>query len=84
MVPNYAKLTDNQKLEVNRIYVEKGVIPTRFNDVDGNLQAVYPKGTLTPSASTQASAKSSAKSAGGSAPKPKVKADDEVTRLLNK
>jgi len=82
MVPNYAKLTDNQKLEVNRIYVDKGVIPTRFSDVDGNLQAVYPKGTL--GSATPASVKVPVKSAGGSAPKPKVKADDEVTRLLNK
>lgn len=46
LLPDYDSLTGTQQIEVNKIFVEKGVLPKKLQEVDGQYQAVYPSGTL--------------------------------------
>ncbi len=73
LLPDYDSLTGTQQIEVNKIFVEKGVLPKKFQEVDGQYQAVYPSGTLI----TQP------KPIPSKVPKTK-NFNDEIGRLLNK
>lgn len=47
LIPNYSKLTSDQKMEVGAVFYEKGVIPKMLKDVGNEqYQAIYPAGSL--------------------------------------
>lgn len=80
LLPDYDSLTGTQKNEVNKIFVEKGVLPKSLKEVDGQFQAVYPTGTLNPvvqptSVPTKKTSVSPPKSSNY---------NNEISRLLNK
>ena len=80
IIPGYDNLQPSQQKEVNDLYYQRGSRGYVKENEDGVYQMFYPEGSLKP----KASAKVPVKSAGGSTPKAKPTADDEVTRLLNK
>jgi hypothetical protein len=80
LLPDYDSLTGTQKNEVNKIFVEKGVLPKSLKEVDGQFQAVYPAGTLSPVIQPKSV---STKKPSSSQPK-NSNYNDEISRLLNK